>query len=223
MLKFLLTWDKITDTHAIAHVRFSSCVNPNWEGKLYRNSRRSLCVWCSFVRKCYRFLDHYPYALVPHVAHKAQVTDPLANVFVLRPSSGTSCCSVWLQLAPIWEASLQEWVDTHIGLSSRLPVNDREQYVNTCIRALAAQSTCRPVHTLVVTFCLLSLLKKTEYEGGARLISLWLYKENNKQRDRKNIFTVQIPPWAPHTYDFVVLTSLTHPRQILLVALQIGK
>jgi hypothetical protein len=31
------------------------------------------------------------------------------------------------------------------------------------------------------------------------------------------------PPWAPHTYDFVVLTSLTHPRKILLVVLQIGK
>jgi hypothetical protein len=30
-------------------------------------------------------------------------------------------------------------------------------------------------------------------------------------------------PWAPHTYDFVVLTSLTHPRKIILVVLQIGK
>jgi hypothetical protein len=28
------------------------------------------------------------------------------------------------------------------------------------------------------------------------------------------------PPWAPHTYDFVVLTSLTHPRKIILVVLQ---
>jgi hypothetical protein len=28
---------------------------------------------------------------------------------------------------------------------------------------------------------------------------------------------------APYTYDFVVLTSLTHPRKILLVVLQIGK
>jgi hypothetical protein len=28
---------------------------------------------------------------------------------------------------------------------------------------------------------------------------------------------------APHTYDLVVLTSLTHPRKILLVVLQIGK
>jgi hypothetical protein len=30
-------------------------------------------------------------------------------------------------------------------------------------------------------------------------------------------------PRAPHTYDFVVVTSLTHSRKILLVALQIGK
>jgi hypothetical protein len=34
---------------------------------------------------------------------------------------------------------------------------------------------------------------------------------------------LQIPPRAPHTYDFVVLTSLTHPRKIILVVLQIGK
>jgi hypothetical protein len=58
---------------------------------------------------------------------------------------------------------------------------------------------------------------------GGGLISLWLYKENNKLRDWKNIFTLHIPPWAPHTYDFVVLTSLTHARETLLVALQIGK
>jgi hypothetical protein len=57
--------------------------------------------------------------------------------------------------------------------------------------------------------------------GG--LISLWLYKENNKLRDWTNVFTLHILPWAPHTYDFVVLTSLTHPRKILLVVLQIEK
>jgi hypothetical protein len=28
------------------------------------------------------------------------------------------------------------------------------------------------------------------------------------------------PPRVPHTYDFVVLTSLTHPRTILLVVLE---
>jgi hypothetical protein len=31
------------------------------------------------------------------------------------------------------------------------------------------------------------------------------------------------PSSAPHTYDFLVLTSLTHPRKIILVVLQIGK
>jgi hypothetical protein len=55
------------------------------------------------------------------------------------------------------------------------------------------------------------------------VISLWLCKENNKLRDWKNIFTLHIPAWAPYTYDFVVLTSLTHPRKILSVVLQIGK
>jgi hypothetical protein len=58
---------------------------------------------------------------------------------------------------------------------------------------------------------------------GAGLIILWLYKENNKLRGWKNVFTLYIPPWAPHTYDFVILTSLTHSRKILFVVLQIGK
>jgi hypothetical protein len=52
------------------------------------------------------------------------------------------------------------------------------------------------------------------------LISLWLYKDNNKLWDWKNVFTLNIPLWAPHAYDFVILTSLTHPRKILLVVLQ---
>jgi hypothetical protein len=56
--------------------------------------------------------------------------------------------------------------------------------------------------------------------GG--LVSLWLYKEN-KLRDWKNVFTPHIPAWAPHTYDFVVLTSLSHTRKILLILLLIGK
>jgi hypothetical protein len=60
-----------------------------------------------------------------------------------------------------------------------------------------------------------------EIRGG--LISRWLYKENNKLRDWKNVFTLHIPPWAPHTYDFILLTSLTHQRKILLVVLQLGK
>jgi hypothetical protein len=38
------------------------------------------------------------------------------------------------------------------------------------------------------------------------------------------VYLLYIFPGAPHTYDFVALTSLTHPRKILLVVLlQIGK
>jgi hypothetical protein len=48
------------------------------------------------------------------------------------------------------------------------------------------------------------------------------YKENNKLRIRKNVFTLHIPLWAPHTYGFVVLTSLNHPRKNLLFVLQVG-
>jgi hypothetical protein len=54
------------------------------------------------------------------------------------------------------------------------------------------------------------------------LIDLWLYKENNNLRDCKNVFTLHIPLWAPHTYGFVVLTSLTHARKTFWVVLQIG-
>jgi hypothetical protein len=57
--------------------------------------------------------------------------------------------------------------------------------------------------------------------GG--LISLWLYNENKRLRGWKNVFTLYIPPWASNTYDFVVPTSSTHPRKILLIMLQIGK
>jgi hypothetical protein len=73
----------------------------------------------------------------------------------------------------------------------------------------------------VVSFLL--AFPPVSYARGGGVISLWLYKENNKLRDWKNVFTLHIPPWAPHTYDFVVLTSSTHPRKILLVVLQIGR
>jgi hypothetical protein len=40
----------------------------------------------------------------------------------------------------------------------------------------------------------------------------------------KNVFTLTYSPLNyTHTHDFVVLTSLTHPRKILLVVLRIGK
>jgi hypothetical protein len=50
------------------------------------------------------------------------------------------------------------------------------------------------------------------------LINLWLYKKKQAMG-----FTLHIPPRAPHTNDLVVLTSLTHPRKILLDVLQIEK
>jgi hypothetical protein len=56
------------------------------------------------------------------------------------------------------------------------------------------------------------------YEGG--LISLWLYKENDNPQDWKKCIYSTSSPWAPHIYDFVVLTSLTHPRKMLSVVLQ---
>jgi hypothetical protein len=65
---------------------------------------------------------------------------------------------------------------------------------------------------------LLNYIILSQYMRG--LISLWLYKESNKLLDWKNVFTLHIPHWAPHTNDFVVLTSLTHPRKIIFLVLQ---
>jgi hypothetical protein len=41
----------------------------------------------------------------------------------------------------------------------------------------------------------------------------------SKPRDWKNVFTLYIFPLASHIYDFVVPTSLTHQRKIILVVL----
>jgi hypothetical protein len=55
-------------------------------------------------------------------------------------------------------------------------------------------------------------------------MSLWLYRENNKLRDwKKCIYSTYSTLSSTHTYDFVVLTSLTHQRKIIFVVLQIGK
>jgi hypothetical protein len=56
-----------------------------------------------------------------------------------------------------------------------------------------------------------------------RMGLIYINKENKKLRDWKECIYSTYSPCAPHTYDFVVLTSLTHPRKILLVALQIGR
>jgi hypothetical protein len=54
-----------------------------------------------------------------------------------------------------------------------------------------------------------------EIRGG--LISIWLYKETKNLWDWKKHIYSTYSPWGPHTYDFVVLTSLTHPRKIILL------
>jgi hypothetical protein len=65
------------------------------------------------------------------------------------------------------------------------------------------------------------MFMKIFIQGG--LISLWLYKEKrNYGIENKYIYSTY-SPWAPHTYDFVVLTSLSHPRKIVLFVLQRGK
>jgi hypothetical protein len=44
------------------------------------------------------------------------------------------------------------------------------------------------------------------------LISIWLYKKKQATGLKKYIFFTY-SPWAPHTYVFLVLTSLTHPEK----------
>jgi hypothetical protein len=50
------------------------------------------------------------------------------------------------------------------------------------------------------------------YEGGWYVFCF--IKKTASYGIEKKLFTLHIPPWAPHTYDFVVLTSLTQPRRI---------
>jgi hypothetical protein len=58
--------------------------------------------------------------------------------------------------------------------------------------------------------------KMQAYTRG--LISLWLYTEKKAMGLKKFIYST----YSPELH-FVVLTSLTHPRKILLVVLQIKK
>jgi hypothetical protein len=53
--------------------------------------------------------------------------------------------------------------------------------------------------------------------SGVGLISLWLYKEKTSYRMEKGSYSTNSPLSPTHTYGFVVLTSLTHPRKTLLV------
>jgi hypothetical protein len=61
---------------------------------------------------------------------------------------------------------------------------------------------------------------------GGGVISLWLHKKTNRFGTEKMYLGYsKYPPPTPtsSTHDFVVLASLTHPRKILLVVLQIEK
>jgi hypothetical protein len=72
-----------------------------------------------------------------------------------------------------------------------------------------------------ITYNLFALTGHTPYTKGAdKSWTLWR-KQQATELKKCTYFTYS--PWAPHTYDFVVLTSLTYPRKILLVVLQIGK
>jgi hypothetical protein len=63
----------------------------------------------------------------------------------------------------------------------------------------------------------------TRFEYTRGLIRLWLYKENKLWDPKMYLLYISPPPRAPHTYYLVVLSSLKHPRKIILVVLQIGK
>jgi hypothetical protein len=45
------------------------------------------------------------------------------------------------------------------------------------------------------------------YEGRGADKSFDFIRKNNKLKDSKYVFTLHIPLSAPHTYDFIVLTS----------------
>jgi hypothetical protein len=59
------------------------------------------------------------------------------------------------------------------------------------------------------------------YDGTDK--SSALYRKQQATGLKKCIYSTY-PPLSPkHTYDFAVITSLTHPRKMLLLVLQIGK
>jgi hypothetical protein len=74
--------------------------------------------------------------------------------------------------------------------------------------------TCNETYTLNLW---LPFILRHEYEGILAL------EKNHKVTGLKKYIYSTYSHWSPHTYDFVVLTSWTHPRNILLIVLQIGK
>jgi hypothetical protein len=82
-------------------------------------------------------------------------------------------------------------------------------------QGLTAWATARPGLNWILIFY---ISKFKQIRVG--LLSLWLYKENKLCNWKKKTQLLYIfSLWAPHTYDFVVVTSLTHPRKIILFVL----
>jgi hypothetical protein len=59
------------------------------------------------------------------------------------------------------------------------------------------------------------------YEGGANVFGI--IKKTTSYVIKKMYLLYIFPLSATHTYDFVALTSLTRPRKIILVVLQVRK
>jgi hypothetical protein len=67
--------------------------------------------------------------------------------------------------------------------------------------------------TICTTYFITRKLQFIHRLYEVELISLSLYKGSNKLCDWKQYIYSTYSPWAPHTCDFVVLTSLTHTRK----------
>jgi hypothetical protein len=129
----------------------------------------------------------------PLLIHGGQIKLLAACLFWHITGSCMCCPSRFLSITPpnSQRAASQNCVTWRLSATSDRTFSS-SQYI-------ASQMKGENVHALI------------EIRRG--LISLLLYKEYNKLRNWKNIFTLHIPLWAPHTDDFVVLTSLTHPRR----------
>jgi hypothetical protein len=112
---------------------------------------------------------------------------------------------------------IDHWFWYHLTVALRNPPKPSDRHQRKVPWVLIRVSLC------FMTMPVSMWPSLSRIRGGWGLICLWFYKKNNKLQDWKNVFTLYIPPWAPHTYDFVVLTSLTHPRKIILVVQQIRK
>jgi hypothetical protein len=111
-------------------------------------------------------------------------------------------------------------VSTEI-IRMQVPAEIRQQYAVQ----IGQHNINSPRLCLLVVSCFHQPFKQCAYcmrEGGGAGKSLASWKKEQATGLKKCIYS-PYPPWAPHTYNFVVLTSLTYPRKIMLFVLQIGK